>query len=167
MDTQGWSTKIRILFVAVLSVLTTVLVSAPGAVAASPGCGCVPGLPEGVPALIELEPGSPTRVAAGGQVAVSATFVEVLVQPSVQLFYRGPRGVAASVPFDTETFTITVPADWRPGHYRLTAVETTAFGTGTQYRDGRIVGTPRGDPAVTLCGRSDLDLRVLDLKVTR
>jgi hypothetical protein len=158
--------KIRILLVALSSVLTTVLVSAPGAVAASPGCGCAPGLPAGVPALVLLEPESSTRVAAGGQVTVAASFVEVPVQPTAELFYRGPRGVSVSVPFDTETFTITVPADWRPGRYRLMAVETTAFGTGTQYRDGRIVGTPRGDPAVTLCGRSDLDLRVLDLTVT-
>lgn len=161
--------RFRLLFIGVMSCLLSVLFAVPTATAsASPLCHhCSTGIPAGVPALDHLAPASSTTVHAGDVVSIAANYIQVEVRPFSVMTYRGPRGTISEVPFDTDTFTLTVPADWRPGRYTLVKIVTTTFGTGTQYRNHRFVGTTADSPPRTVCGRSDLNLKVLDLRVLK
>lgn len=155
-------------FIAVLAGVMTVL-TVPVATAATQCHDCSTTIPPGVPALILLAPTSSTTVHAGAVVSLEANYIGAQVQPFSQLLYRGPGGTVTSIFLDTDTrpFSITVPSNWRHGRYRLLEVVTTAVGTGTQYRNHRFVGTTNASPPLAVCGRSALDLRAMDLTVTR
>jgi len=89
-------------------------------------------------------------------------------RPGSTYYYEGPRGTETSIRFDTNKFTLTVPSDWRPGKYKLTAIYTGSIGNSTQFRNHRVTGTvvsTSGLPPRDVCGKSDLNLSVLDLKI--
>lgn len=60
---------------------------------------------------------------------------------------------------------MTVLENWAPGNCKLISVVTTVFATGTQHRDHCSTGITSDAPPQQVCGRSSLDLSVMDLKV--
>jgi hypothetical protein len=143
--------------IAVLALMTTVGLQ-PAAAGASTSTVTTP-------ALTMLYPTSATKVAAGSSVSLAYGFRNVLPHPSATLHYKSESGFAADVQLNVFAGTLTVPATWAPGTYRLKTVTVSSIdgSWGKHSRAHRYVGAEAdGTTSHAYCNISfwRLDLRV-------